>query len=226
VRDAALNQESPEMYYPMASRVAVLMDVVVRTDQVPASLLPAIHQKAAELDPELPMANIRTMDEWVSNSAAQPRLNAVLLTVFSAIAVLIASIGIYGVLAYSVSQRTNEIGLRMALGASAGDILRLIAGQGMWTVMAGIGVGVLAALALGGAMASLTYDVTVRDPATYAIAVTLLFVVALAACIVPAYALRAFFPRLPCVMNNGEVRSSPYSTKHPGWIRKSSTLSH
>ena len=126
------------------------------------------------------------MEEWVSNSAAQPRLNAVLLAVFSAIAVLIASIGIYGVLAYSVSQRTSEIGLRIALGATAGDILRLIAGQGMRTAMSGIGVGVLAALALGRAMASLTYDVTVRDPATYAIAATLLFVVALAACIVPA----------------------------------------
>ena len=113
----------------MASRVAAPMDVVVRTDREPASLLPAIRQKAAEWDPELALANIRTMEEWVSNSAAQPRLNAVLLAVFSAIAVLIASIGIYGVLAYSVSQRTSEIGLRMALGATAGDILRLIAGQ-------------------------------------------------------------------------------------------------
>lgn len=186
VRDAALNQEAPEMYYPMAARVAGLMDVVVRTDQAPASVLPSIRQKVAELDPELALTNIRTMDEWISNSAAQPRMNAALLAVFALIAVLIASIGIYGVLAYSVSQRTGEIGLRMALGASSGDILRLIAGQGMRMIMVGIGVGLAGAMALGKAMSGLIYGLTVRDPATYAITASVLLVVALAACVVPA----------------------------------------
>jgi putative ABC transport system permease protein len=186
VRDTALNQKSPALYYPAAARVAALMDLVVRTDQSPASLLPAIRQKVAELDTELALANVRTMDEWVSNSAAQPRMNAVLLSVFAFLALLIASIGIYGVLAYSVSERTGEIGLRMALGASPSDILRMVAGEGMRVTVAGIGLGLVGALLLERVLSSLIYDVSARDPATYTLGPTLLAVVALAACILPA----------------------------------------
>jgi putative ABC transport system permease protein len=186
VRDTALNQESPQLYYPVAARAAALTDVVVRTDQAPASLLPAIRQKVAELDRDLALANVRTMDEWVSNSAAQPRLNTVLLSVFASIALLIASIGIYGVLAYSVSQRTGEIGLRMALGASPRDILRLVGREGLRVIIGGIVVGLLGAMALGKVMSGLIYEVTVRDPATFVIASAFLFVVGLAASIFPA----------------------------------------
>jgi putative ABC transport system permease protein len=185
IRDAALNQESLQLYYPMAARVTALMDVVVRTDQAPAGVLPAIRQKLAEVDQELALANVRTMDEWISNSAAQPRMNTVLLFVFASIALVIASIGIYGVLAYSVSQRTGEIGLRMALGASRGDIFRLVAGEGIRVIITGIGVGLIGAITAGKAMSSLIYGVSARDPATFTIAAVLLLMVALAACVFP-----------------------------------------
>ena len=186
VRDTALNQESPSLYYPMAARVAALMDVVVRTDQAPDALLPVIRHKIGELDGELALANVRTMDEWVSTSAAQPRLNSVLLGIFAAIALLIATIGIYAVLACSVSQRTTEIGVRMALGATPGRIVRLIAGEGLRIALIGIATGVLAALALGRALSSLVYGVAVRDPATFMLVAGLLAMVSLAACTFPA----------------------------------------
>ena len=185
VRDTALNQESLELYYPMAARVTALMDIVVRTNQAPSAALPAIRQKIAEIDQQLGLANIRTMDEWVSNSTAQPRMNTVLLFIFSSIALVIASIGIYGVLAYSVSQRTSEIGLRMALGASRGDIFRLVATEGVRLALTGLGVGLVTAVFAGKAISSLIYGVSVRDPATYALVAGLLLIVSLAACILP-----------------------------------------
>ncbi|HEX8838637.1 MAG TPA: ABC transporter permease [Candidatus Acidoferrum sp.] len=186
VRSTALTQESPALYYPMAWRVWPLMDVVVRTDSAPEALLPAIRRKVHELDAELALANVRTMEEWVSNSAAQPRLNTTLLSVFAFVALLIASIGIYGVLAHSVSQRTSEIGVRMALGASPSGVLRLIVGEGMKVALIGIGSGLLGGLALGRAVSSLVFGVPVRDPATFLWVTVALASVALAACAIPA----------------------------------------
>ena len=139
-----------------------------------------------ELDPALPVSTVRTMDEWVSNTAAQPRLNAILLAVFACVALLIAAIGIYGVLSYSVNQRTREIGLRMALGAPRGRVLLLIVREGMVVGAIGIGVGIAGALALSRALASLVFDVPVRDPLTYAAVAAALTLVALAACVIPA----------------------------------------
>jgi putative ABC transport system permease protein len=186
VRSKVLTEESPTLYYPMASRVWALMDVVVRTDGPPDALLPAIRQRVHELDPELALANVRTMDEWLSNSAAQPRLNTVLLSVFAFVALLIASIGIYGVLAYSVSQRTAELGLRMALGATPQGVLRLIVVEGMKVALVGIAVGVLGGVAVGRAVSSLVFGVAVRDPATFTGVALMLATVALAACAIPA----------------------------------------
>jgi len=186
VRDTALNQQSPGLYYPVASRSAGLMDVVVRTDGSPEALLPSIRQKVRELDSELALANVRTMDEWVSNSAAQPRLNARLLGIFSGMALLIAAVGIYAVLAYSVNQRTREIGLRMALGAEPGWVLRQVVGEGMKVGLMGIAIGIVAALAVGRAVASLLYGVPVHDPATFGGVAAALAVIALVACFLPA----------------------------------------
>jgi putative ABC transport system permease protein len=186
VRSAALNQESPTLYYPLPWRASPLVDVAVRTTGDPEALLPAIRGRVHELDSELALANIRTMDQWIANSAAQPRLNAVLLGVFAAAAVLIAAIGIYGVLAYSVTHRTREIGLRMALGATPRGVMRLVVGQGMAVVLVGLGLGLGGGLALGRAMSSLVYGVTVRDPATFAMVPIVLGSVALVACAIPA----------------------------------------
>jgi putative ABC transport system permease protein len=108
------------------------------------------------------------MDDWVANNAAQPRLNATLLGGFACAALLIAAIGIYGVLAYSVNQRTREIGLRMALGAQRGRVLRRVVREGMTVGLAGIGAGLLGSLALGRALASLVFGLPVHDPSTFA----------------------------------------------------------
>jgi putative ABC transport system permease protein len=162
------------------------MDVVVRADASPETLLPAIRQKVHELDAELALANVRTMDQWLSNSAAQPRLNTMLLVVFASVALLIASVGIYGVIAYSVSQRTGEIGVRMALGATPSDMLRLIVGEGMKLALIGIVAGLLGGLALGRAVSSLLFGVPVRDPLTFTLVAVVLAGVALAACTIPA----------------------------------------
>jgi len=186
VRDTALNQETPQLYYPTAARLTGLVDVVVRTSAAPDSVLPAVREKIRELDPELALANIRTEDEWLSNSASQPRLNSVLLAVFAAVALLIASIGIYGVLAYSVSQRTSEIGVRMALGATRSRVLRLIVGEGLVVAAIGVGAGLFGALALGRVLASLVFGIQVRDPSTFTIAAVTLTLVAVAASMVPA----------------------------------------
>ena len=186
VRSTALNQESPTLYYPMASRVGPVMDIVVRTDGAPEALLPVIRQRVHDLDAELALGNVRTMEQWLSNSAAQPRLNMMLLGVFAFAAMLIASIGIYGVLAYSVSQRTNEIGVRMALGATPDTVLRQIVSEGMKLALLGIGTGVVAGLALGRTVSSLMFGVPAQDPATFTIVAVALAGVALAASAIPA----------------------------------------
>jgi predicted permease len=185
VRQRSLQSETPAIYYP-SFNLAARMDLVIRTEASPSSILPVVRQKLRELDPSLPISTVRTMDEWVSNSAAQPRLNAVLLVVFGVVALLISATGIYGVLAYSVNQRTQEIGLRMALGAPGGRVMRLILREGMIVAAIGIGAGIVGALVVGRVLASLVFDVTVRDPLTFVVASVSLAGVALLACAIPA----------------------------------------
>lgn len=137
-------------------------------------------------NPEPALANVRTMDQWVSSNAAEPKLNAMLLSVFAGVALLIATIGIYGVLAYSVNQRAREIGLRMALGAQPRGVVQLIVGEGIKVVLIGIGIGLIAGFALGRALSSLVFGVAVRDPLTFAAVAVVLTAVGLAACAIPA----------------------------------------
>jgi putative ABC transport system permease protein len=196
VRSTALNQESPTLYYPLASRVWPVMDVVVRSKVQPETLLPTIRQKVRETDSQLALTKVRTMDQWLGNGAAQPRLNTVLLSVFAAIALLIAAIGIYGVLSYSVNQRTSELGLRMALGATPRRILALVISEGITVVMIGILVGIVGALAMGRAVSSLVFGVTVRDPLTFAAVVVVLSAVALIASVAPARRASAVDPMI------------------------------
>ena len=186
VRHTSLNQEFPCLYFSAATRVAPLMDVVVRTQGRPESVLSAARARIHDLDPELPLANVRTLEEYVYNNAAQSRLDAGLFGVFAGIALLIASIGVYGVLAYSVNQRTREIGLRLALGAQRSGVLCRITGQGMLVAIFGIGIGLAGSYALSRLLVTLLFGIQPRDPLTFAGVAILLSAVSLTACLVPA----------------------------------------
>jgi len=170
------------MYYAATMRVWPLMGVAVRTEGKPESALAAVRKRIHDLDAELPpLSNVRSVEDWVSSGAAQPRLNAVLIGVFACVALLIAAIGVYGVLAYSVNQRTREIGLRMALGAQQSNVLRLIVGEGMLVGIVGIGAGLCGAYGLSRALATLLFGVEARDPITFLGVAMALMTIALAA---------------------------------------------
>ena len=186
VRHTTLNQEFPCLYFSAATRLAPLMDIVIRTGGQPESVHQSARSRIHDIDAELPLTNVRTLEEYVYDNAAQPRLNAALLVVFAGVALLIAAIGVYGVLACSVNQRTREIGLRMALGAQPSGVLWWIAGQGMLVAIAGIGVGLAGAIALSRVLAALLYEIEPRDPVTFTAVAVLLSAVALTACVAPA----------------------------------------
>ena len=174
------------VYLPHAQISIGGMALAVRTRAYPESLAAAIRDQVKELDPNQPVTAVRTMSEVISRSVWQPRLYAILFGVFAAVALLLASVGIYGVMSYTVAQRTHEIGIRMALGAGRGDVLRLVITQGMWLVLVGVGIGVLASLALTRLMQSLLFGVGATDPVTFAGVTVLLAAAALIACYVPA----------------------------------------
>ena len=140
----------------------------------------------AAIDPELPLANVQTLDKIVSASTASRRFTVVLLSVFASIALTLALVGIYGVTSYAVSRQTAEIGVRLALGASHDRVFRFVIVQGMKPVVVGIAVGAVAALLLSHLVANLLFDVTPRDPLTYVGVAALLAATALLACVVPA----------------------------------------
>jgi len=176
----------PEFYAPLAQRPARNLTVVVRTAADPAGLLDVARNEVRALDKDQPIANASTMSEWLAASVAQPRFNFLLLTAFAAIALLLAALGIYGVMAWTVTQRTREIGIRLALGAQSGDVLRLVIKQGMKLALMGVVIGLAAAFALTRLMTSLLYDVSAADPVTFAVIALLLTLIALLACWIPA----------------------------------------
>ena len=139
-----------------------------------------------QLDRNLPLRGTRTVQEAIEAGLWAPRMGAVLLSIFGAVALALAMIGVYGVMSYSVSQRANEIGIFMALGAQRGDVLRLVMKQGMGMALSGAALGVLAALALGRVVSGLLFGVSGRDPTTLAVVTGILTVVAWLACYVPA----------------------------------------
>jgi putative ABC transport system permease protein len=187
VRNTALATDpAPAIYFPATIRLWPAMDVAVRTAGKPESILPAVQQKIRELDPELPIATVRTMDSWVANSASASRLNAILLAAFAGVALLIAAIGVYGVLSYSVNRRVREIGLRMALGAQQGNVLRLVVTEGMLVALIGIGVGLAGAFGVGHALSTLLFGIRPNDPPTFALVASVLAIIALIACVLPA----------------------------------------
>jgi putative ABC transport system permease protein len=162
------------------------MSLVVRTSVEPASLASAVRQAAAEVDQTQPLSNLVTMETLVSESVSQPRFNLFLLGLFGGLALLLAAAGIYGVMAYGVAQRTNELGLRLALGAQTRDIMKLILRQGVRLISIGLALGLVAALALTRLMKSLLFGVSATDAATFAAVALLLMLVALLACWIPA----------------------------------------
>jgi putative ABC transport system permease protein len=161
-------------------------DLVIRTSVDPLGIVAATRREIHQVDPDQPISNIRTMDEVLGEETASRRLGMTLLTIFAALALLLATLGIYGVLAYFVVQHTQEIGVRVALGAQRRDILRLVLKKGMLLTLLGVGIGLGAAFALTRLMASLLYGVSSADPLTYAAIALLLTMVAFGACYLPA----------------------------------------
>jgi predicted permease len=177
----------PEIYYPFLQQPQAAMSLVVRTTAAdPLSIATAVRREVLGVDKDQPVYDIKTMDSLLAQSIASNRLAVWLLGLFAVLALVLASIGIYGVIAYSVTQRTREIGIRMALGARPRDVLRLVVGQGMMLTLIGIGLGLAGAIALTRLMASLLFSVSPTDPLTFAVISALLAVVALLACYIPA----------------------------------------
>ena len=160
--------------------------VVLRTQSDPTRMISAARSVIRELDPALPVASIRTMDELVSRAQSRPQFLTLLLTLFSGVALVLAAVGIYGVISYSVAQRTSEFGIRMAMGAGPRDVLRMVLGQGL--ILAGVGVlvGAVGALALTRFIRGLLFGISSFDPVTFLVMATVLVLVTLAACWVPA----------------------------------------
>ena len=158
----------------------------VHTAANPTALTPSLRSMLKEIDPNLPLSDVQTMDEIVSRSMAPRRFNMLLLAIFAAVALLLALVGVYGVLAYSVGQRTAEIGLRVALGATPRSVLTLIVGQGMRPIMVGIAIGMAGAVGLSHFVSSLLFNVKPVDPLTYGAVALLVALAALLSCYVPA----------------------------------------
>jgi putative ABC transport system permease protein len=175
-----------QLYRPLRQTGGLAGRLLVRTSGEPAVAAALIRDAVHGVDPDLPIENVRTFDEIRSTYLAAPRLTAMLLTVFAGLALLVTLAGITGVIAMSVTQRTQEFGVRMALGADRRRILRLVMSQGMVLALAGVAAGVAISLALSRLIASLLFGVAPTDPLTYAGVMALLGAVALAACALPA----------------------------------------
>jgi putative ABC transport system permease protein len=175
-----------ETYLPHSQATARTMEVVVRTADNPLAMARTLRSAVWEMDKDLPVAEVRTVEQAMSERAAPRRFGMLLLALFAALALALAAVGIYGVMAYSVVQRTHEIGIRMALGAGRRDVLKMVVGQGMRLALVGVGIGLAGALALTRLMAGLLFGVSASDPLTFALVAVTLAGVALAACLIPA----------------------------------------
>ncbi|MDT5296557.1 MAG: hypothetical protein QOJ76_3437 [Acidobacteriota bacterium] len=188
VRFEGLNGDViPEFYVPFQQSPVSAMEVVVRSKGPDAAALtPSVRAALKGVDSNMLIWETRTMDELVGRSVAPQRFNVALLGLFAALALVLASVGIYGVMSYTVTQRTHEIGIRMALGARGSDVLRMVVRQGMWLTLLGLGFGLAGALALTRLMSSLLYGVSATDPPVFVAVSMLLAAVALISCLIPA----------------------------------------
>jgi putative ABC transport system permease protein len=176
----------PETFLPEAQAPDNALTIVARTEGNPSSLAGTLRSEVWAIDKDQSVFNIKTMEETLAEMMSQRRFNMLLLGLFAAVALTLAAVGIYGVISYSVTQRTHEIGIRMALGAGSSDVLKLVIGQGMALVMIGIAAGLIAAVGLTRLMSALLYGVSATDPLTFAALSLTLTGVALVACFVPA----------------------------------------
>jgi putative ABC transport system permease protein len=187
VRHNGLDEESgPEMFaprdqYPMAGGF-----LVVRSAQNPETLSSIVRSELFTLDDKIAPSSFRSMGYYLSSAVAQPRFRTVLLSLFALLALVLASVGVYGVISYSVAQRTNEIGIRMAMGAQQADVFQLVVGQGMLLALAGLGLGLVVSFVLTRFLANLLYGVSATDPVTFVGVSVVLGAVALLACYIPA----------------------------------------
>jgi putative ABC transport system permease protein len=162
------------------------MTFVIRTDGDPAEMTPAVRRELSAIDPDQPVSDVRTMRQVMADTTGRARFNTLLFGLFAGLATLLAAVGIFGVMNYSVTLRTREIGIRMALGAQPARVLTLVLRQGLLLTLVGIGIGLVGALALTRVMSSLLFGVDATDPLTYAAIMLLLAAVSLIACYIPA----------------------------------------
>ncbi|HKY06409.1 MAG TPA: ABC transporter permease, partial [Blastocatellia bacterium] len=187
VKHQGLNTQSgSEMYTSILQTPLPFANLVIKTSLEPQSIAAAVQNQAAALDQDLPIHSAKPMASYLAASISRPRFNTLLLTIFAAIALVLAGVGIYGVMAYSVAQRTHEMGIRMALGARRADVLKLVVGQGMTLATVGVGLGLAAAYGLTRLMESLLFGVTATDPVTFAGVSLVLATVSLLANLIPA----------------------------------------
>jgi putative ABC transport system permease protein len=175
-----------EVYLPLRQDASSEMTLIVKSGTEPAALTSAIRSAIASIDKEQPIFGIATMQQLVKDSVSGRRITLILLGVFGALALVLGAIGIYGVIAYSVAQRTHEIGIRMALGARRGDVLGMVLAQGAKIAGAGVLIGIIASFGLTRLMTNLLFSVSPADPATFTAVAIVLVLAALLACYVPA----------------------------------------
>jgi putative ABC transport system permease protein len=179
-----------EMYLPYRQADGVLpvfqLSIVMRTAGDPLQQSAALRSALSEIDPNQPLVKVRTMEDNIASTVAQPRFRTWLIGIFAALAVMLAAVGIYSVMSYSVTQRTNEIGIRVTLGAQPSDVFRTVVGEGLRFALIGIGIGIAAGLLLTRLLQSFLYGISASDPPTFIGITILLLAVALAASFFPA----------------------------------------
>jgi putative ABC transport system permease protein len=189
VKDRGLDVLSPVtmLYLPVRQEDAFQYFLVVRTKSAPNSVVGPITSVLTQMDPSLMIRNVRTLDELVATTLSQHQFSMWLFAALAGLAFLLATVGIYSVLAYSVRSRVQEIGVRIALGASTGDVIRLVIAEGMKPALIGVAAGVAGSVALGSVLSKLIYGVSATDPLTFAAVGLILIAVSAAACAIPGY---------------------------------------
>ena len=180
------DESMPTSYMPQSQIPIGMLTIVTRTAGDPSSLSRPLAETVRSIDPDMPAYHIKTIEEYLDGTIAIPRFNTVLLGIFAVLALILTSIGLYGVISYSVAQRTHEIGIRMALGAQPRDMLRLVVGQGIRLGVYGVGLGLIAAFAFTHFLSSLLFGITATDPISFATVVVTLLAVVVLACYIPA----------------------------------------